>query len=49
MSDKKEYGKRCQLCWKYKRSRMYPMPIHGQYRRICRQCWDMVSEGAGSE
>jgi len=39
MSDKPEYGKRCQLCWKYRRARMFFKKIKGKYLRLCKQCW----------
>ena len=38
-----EFGKRCQLCWKYREAHMYPMPIKGKYLRLCKECWNKQS------
>lgn len=35
-----EYGKRCQMCHKNRRSRMFFRAIHGKFLRLCSSCWD---------
>ena len=35
-----EFGKRCGLCWKYKRSRIYHSKVKGKWRKICADCWE---------
>jgi hypothetical protein len=47
---REEFGKRCQLCWKYRRARMFYEAIGGKYLRLCRECWEKVhKEGGGDE
>lgn len=40
----REFGRRCQLCNKYKESHMYPFKVKGKFRRLCRECWDVVQK-----
>jgi len=44
VKDKPEFGKRCQLCFKYRRARMYYAPIDGKYIRLCQSCWEEQEE-----
>jgi len=39
-----EYGKRCQLCWKYRQSRIYYRKIKGKFIKICMECWDSLED-----
>ena len=39
MSDKPEYGKRCQKCWKYRLARMFFRRVGGKFIRLCKECW----------
>ena len=40
--NRREFGRRCQLCNKYEESHMYPFRVKGKFRRLCRLCWDKV-------
>ena len=42
MKRHEEFGKRCELCRKNRESHMYPFPVDGKYRRLCRECWNKV-------
>ena len=44
-----EYGKRCGLCKKNKRSRVFFKQIKGKYRKICRECWGKELQRLGIE
>ena len=41
---KNEFGKRCQLCYKYKKCRMFYKPINGKWLRLCKECWEKSRE-----
>jgi len=40
----KEYGKICQNCGKRRESHMYPEQIHGEWVRLCAECWNKRKE-----
>jgi len=43
MKRREEFGKRCELCKKNREAHMYPFPVRGKYRRLCKVCWHDVS------
>lgn len=49
-----EFAWRCQCCFKYRKSRMFWLPLKGisgklkdrfLWRKICPQCWDKAMAG----
>ena len=44
MSNRKEFGKRCELCHKNRESHMYPFLVSGKYLRLCSECWDIMGK-----
>ena len=42
MKRREEFGKRCELCWKNREAHMYPFPVRGKYRRLCKLCWGII-------
>ena len=39
----KEYKNRCDLCKRYKKSRIFFNPIHnGKYPYLCKDCWERI-------
>ena len=44
-----EFGKRCQLCGKNRESHMYPFPVNGKYRRLCKDCWEKILKEVANE
>jgi len=39
-----EYGSRYGICFMYRQSRMFYVPINGKWLKLCNECWENESE-----
>lgn len=47
ITKRSEYIKRCDLCHKYKQSRIFHSQINGKWVFLCKECWQKENEKLG--